>query len=421
MRAAAALLCVLLGGLALAHAEDPPTQAPEGVAWFTSLAEARKVGEATGRPIFVAMHVRPAVASPTATERTRRWLQAYTDPAVVKLSRQCACVLRVVSAPEGKDPDVDRGAPAAIHLVIDGSSRVLARLDADLPAAGGALKRLLRHGLRNHGPIPRDAPEIDAKRVTASERRLEGVSPMRPVSVPVGVPGVRVRLRWELPAPKLGDEASQTIKARVLMRWDEVGPLEVGALTFEAGQEIDVPIDVRFDEHEALAEHTAAGLHRLDLYLEPDVGSYPFSKGPLHVGRVWIDLGDGGGGGGGDSQTPEPEPDPKKEDDQQPDPTPDGQPEQPPVEPEQARDDVVDPFIGEGETVKKDDAIVAVEDEDAGVKPPPQMPLEKALREFEKKREKAIGREGLTPSERAFLRRYFELLRKHAKPAGAPK
>ncbi|MDF1702052.1 MAG: hypothetical protein P1V36_12920, partial [Planctomycetota bacterium] len=74
--------------------------------------------------------------------------------------------------------------------------------------------------------------------------------------------------------------------------------------------------------------------------------------------------------------------------------------------------------VGEGETVKKDDAIVAVEDEDAGLKPPEQVPLDKALRDFEKEREKAIRTDGISPRERAFLRRYFEFLQKHAREKG---
>ena len=57
-------------------------------------------------------------------------LRQRTAAEVVALSRQFACVLRVVQAPEGKDPDTEAG-PAAVHVIVDTTSRVLARLDAD--------------------------------------------------------------------------------------------------------------------------------------------------------------------------------------------------------------------------------------------------------------------------------------------------
>ena len=415
----ALLLAVWMPTAARAEDDDAPKAR---IAWFTSLADARKVAAETGRPIFVAMHVRPAVASPAATARTTRWLQAYHRSEVVALSRQLACVLRVVDAPQGRDPDVNRDAPAAVHLVIDASSKVLARLDANLPPATGVLERLLRQGLRVHGDVPPDAPEIDDRMVAKRERRIEGMSPMAPVGIPTDASGVRVRLRWELPAPELVGEGPKQVRARVTMRWDDEGPFLLGGLEFTPGEEIDQPYDIRFDAIEGLKELATPGLHRVDLYMEPDIGSFPFSKGPLHVGRVWIELGDGGGGGEGES--PDQQPDPEEEEQEQPDPQPEGQPDEPKPMPQEAQDDVIDPFIGDGETVKKDDAIVAVEDEDAGVKPPEQMPLERALREFEKEREAAIRQDGISPKERAFLKRYFALLEKHARgdaPKKAPK
>lgn len=417
------LLVLLLAGRSL-RAEDEPAgdAAAESVAWFTSLDEARKIAVETGRPIFVAMHVRPRVASPQATVRTKRWLQAYHDEGVVELSRELACVLRVNAAPEGKDPDVDQGAPAAVHMVIDASGRVLARLDADLPPAPGVVARLLRRGLRVHGDIPPRSPRIDERLVARSERRIEGMTPMKPVGVPHDAPGVRVRLRWELPAPELVGEGPKQVRARVTMRWDDTGPYLLGGLAFEPGAQIDEPFDIRFDEHEGLAKLATKGLHRVDLHLEPDIGSYPFSRGPLHVGRVWIELGDGGGGGGGgSSEQPQPEPKEEEKDEEQPDPNPDGVLDPPQLKPDEAQDDVIDPFVGEGETVTKDDAIVAVEDEDAGVKPPARVPLEQALRAFEKQREAAIRDDAVSARERAFLRRYFELLAKHAAGRGEPK
>ncbi|MDA1194913.1 MAG: hypothetical protein O2894_06980 [Planctomycetota bacterium] len=393
-----------------AAAEDAP--AAERIAWFTELAAAREVAAAAGRPMLVAMHVRPRVASPDATERTGRWLEAYADAGIVTASRAFACVLRVIAAPEGKDPDVDVGAIGVVHLIVDGDSRVLARMDGNVPPGRDELLRFLRTGLARHGTLGPDAPGIGPDQVARAARRVAGASPMQPVGVPLGVPGVRLRLRWELPAPVLGGAEEETIRARVHMRWDDTGPYEVGAFAFRAGDEIDVPVDIRFDRIEGLEALATAGLHRVDLYIEPAADSYPFSRGPLHVGRVWIELGDGGGGAG-EGAAPEQAPDPA-DDEEQPDTAPDGQPEEPPPAPGEVEDDVIEPFVGAGETVKKDDAVVAVEDPNAGVKPPPAVPLERALREFTKEAEAAIGAEGLSPGERAFLRRYFELLRKHA-------
>ena len=283
---------VVLGLCARAGAEDPP-RAPR-IAWFTDLAAARAVAAQTGRPLLVALHVRPPVATPEATLRTRSWLAAYAEPEVVTLSRQLACVLRVVPLPEGSD---EAAAPGVTHLVLDGQSRILARLDAERPAAGD-LVRLLRQGLAVHGPIAADAPLIDESRVPALARRADGVGPMQPVAVPHGVPGVRLRLRWALPTPALGGAAGARVQAGVALRWDGAGPFALTRLSFGAGEELDVSIDVRFDEIEGLADLATKGLHRADLYLVPEPGSYPFSQGPLHVGRGWIDLGEGGGGGG---------------------------------------------------------------------------------------------------------------------------
>ncbi len=420
-----ALACLLaLVPAAAVQAEDdvPEAAAPKApagprIAWFHNLTAGRQVAAQTGRPIFVAIHVRPAVASPAATERLERWIKLYRTPEIIDLSREFACVLRVIQAPEGKDPDADQ-APAAMHLVVDGTSRVLARDDTSTPAPGARgveqLRTLLRDGLTNHGPLSKDAPRIDPGMVARTKVDLRGISPSLPVSVPHGVPGVRLRLRWELPTPTLGGAASDVIRATVRMLWDEQGPFDVGQVEFEAGAEIDVPLDLRFDEIEGLAVLATKGKHRVDLYLVPREGSYPFSRGPLHVGRVWIELGDGGGGGGASSdnqEDEESEPDaPPK-----PQPEPDVGQEPPPPPPPPEREEVVEPFVNEGETVEKEDAVVAVEDPDGGVKPPKQVPLEQALREFEKRKEDEIAREGISARERSFLQRYFELLQRGVK------
>ncbi len=411
------MLC-LLAALALAapraRAED---DAPgrDGVAWFQTLAAARKVATATGRPVFLAVHVLPRVVTPRTEERTKRWQAAYRDEAAVALSREFACVLRLQTADARLDAAPDAASPSALHMVLNGEGRVLARLDRDLPPSAGVIARLMRVGLRRHGAIPDGAPRIDRRMVAAKEPQVPGASPGNPVGLAVESPGLRMRLRWELPAPVVPAEGPQTFKAEVSMRWDGEGPFPLGVIEFAPGDEVDIPVDIRFDEVKGLRPLATEGLHRVDVYLEPGMGSFPFSKGPVFVGGFWVNLGDGGGGGGSggnDDQQPEP-----KEEDQEPQEAPEGKEEEPLALPDKAQDDVIDPFVGDGETVKKDDAVVAVEDDDAGVKPPEQMPLAKALREFEKEREAAIGRDGISARERAFLRRYFELLRQHATPA----
>ncbi len=423
MRALAACLvaCLVLGTASVradAKGGGAPKAAPAHtpktgprIAWFHRMSDARKIATETGRPLFVAIHVRGSVASPAATARIERWSALYDEPSIVELSRRCACVLRVIQAPEGADPDKD-GKPAAFHLVVDGSSRVLARLDVSAPEAGEAgrrqLGRILRGGLKNFGAIATDAPLITQAMVARTKLKLDGISPSKPVAVPLGVPGVRLRLRWELPAPTLQGAEADRIRATVRMRWDDRGPFDIGQVEFGAGEEIDQPIDVRFDEIEGLAELATQGTHRVDLYLVALPGSYPFSKGPLHVGRVWIELGDGGGGGGASTESEsEPKPD---ETPPPPPPKPDEGKEELPPPPPPEREEVVDPFVNEGDAVQKDDAVVAVEDPDGGVKPPQQVPLELALREFEKLKEREVSRAGFSSRDRDLLRRYFEAL-----------
>ena len=96
---------------------------------------------------------------------------------------------------------------------------------------------------------------------------------------------------------------------------------------------------------------------------------------------------------------------------------PDEGPRAVPPPPEQAPDEVVTPLVNEGETVKKEQAVVAVRDPEAGLKPPPPRPLGDALRDFEKRVESAVGRERFAPADQALVRRYFEALRRLTEPA----
>jgi hypothetical protein len=78
----------------------------------------------------------------------------------------------------------------------------------------------------------------------------------------------------------------------------------------------------------------------------------------------------------------------------------------------------VTPLVREGPRVRKDDALVAVPDPKAGASPPRAVPIEDALRDFERVVESAVSDERVLPADRAFVRRYLEALRRAVVPGG---
>jgi hypothetical protein len=76
---------------------------------------------------------------------------------------------------------------------------------------------------------------------------------------------------------------------------------------------------------------------------------------------------------------------------------------------------VVTPLVDEGERVRKEEAVVAVRDPEGGTKPPEPVPLRDALADLERTLERAVPAERFRPSDREFLRRYFEALRAEAR------
>jgi hypothetical protein len=76
---------------------------------------------------------------------------------------------------------------------------------------------------------------------------------------------------------------------------------------------------------------------------------------------------------------------------------------------------VVTPLVNEGDAVRKEEAVVAVRDPEGGTKPPPPVPLREALADLDRVVEKAVPAERFRPSDRDFLRRYFEALRAAAR------
>jgi hypothetical protein len=72
----------------------------------------------------------------------------------------------------------------------------------------------------------------------------------------------------------------------------------------------------------------------------------------------------------------------------------------------------VTPLAREGPKVEKEKALVAVRDPEAGAAPPRAVPLEEALREFDRVVERAVSDERVRPADREFVRRYLESLRR---------
>ena len=109
----------------------------------------------------------------------------------------------------------------------------------------------------------------------------------------------------------------------------------------------------------------------------------------------------------------EPRPEPEAQPEPPPPPAPEGPDEQPtPPPPGEGPEEVVDPLVRhEDETVHKEDALVAVPDPEAGLEPPPPVPLAEAMREFERIVERALGDERVRGADRDFLLRYFRALR----------
>lgn len=411
------LLVLLLG--APLRAED---EAREQVAWFPSVAKARAAAGEAGRPIWIALHPRASQGAAGWPYDGQGWSDVYAAPEVVAISRRFACVrLRVGGAPERGDPVHDARPEAAnrfvapTHLVFDAAgTTLLGRVEGWRHEPGAAsveaLSAFLDAAWSRRTQEPTGA-ELGPAAAGGASTPVPGSSELTPLPLGVDAAGFRTRLRWTLPLPSVADD--EPLRARVTMFWDGAGPFELGTVDIPAGADADVPVDVRFEEHPALEPLRTKGRHRLDVYIEPVPGGFRFSTAPLFVGLVWIELGDGGGGGGGGGSQPEPQEQPEAQEPDAPKPepdTPEPQPELPPPPP--GDEHVVEPFVRPGEAIEKDDAIVGVESEDAAVKPPPPTPRRTPPRAFEKQLEESVSWERIPLAERAFLRRYFEALRR---------
>jgi len=243
---------------------------------------------------------------------------------------------------------------------------------------------------------------------------------------------LEIRLRWKTDEPLPAAWAGDLV---LLFDGEEVDLATV--LEAAAGEEVDQTIRFDLAEIEALQELLTPGRHVAQALLRPRLEPW---QTVLQSNRLEIVLEDGGGGGDGDGEDeqeePQPQPQPEGQPEPQPEPEPEPQPEPPPPPPSpegpdevpappppgEGPEDVVDPFVrDEAETVHKDDAIVAVPDPEAGLKPPPPVPLSEAMREFERIVEQALGDERVRGADREFLLRYFRALRGDPKTDGEAK
>jgi hypothetical protein len=378
--------------------------------------------------LFIAVHARLAPDARAWPRDPVAWARVYADERIVARSRAFCCVVHLVGKPPEPERAVGDQRPEAsdpflgpLHLILDASgTRVLGRADVWSAAAGGesveSLGGLLDRALSRADPVADDVPVVDAALVAKQQPVAREGDALTPVGLSLESPGIRIHLTWPLPLPApAGTGTPQPLEARVQAYVDGEGPLDLGIVELQPGAPVDVSVDLRFDDHAGLRERLEKGSHRVDVYMEPAPGSFVFTRDPLHVGLVWLELGDGGGGGGGAQQQPQPEP-------EQPSPEKTGagnEPEEPekpepPPPPTTERPEVVEPFIRDGEEIMKDDAIVGVEDDNAALKPPPAQPGQQSLRDFEKQLESAVGWERIPPAERAFLLRYFRSLRRLA-------
>ncbi len=403
-----AALMMLVAG---ARAEDEaPTSG--GVAWFADAEVAMRAARDVGRPVWIALHARPATGATPWPHDLSAWQALYRDPDVVAASRAFACVVQLKFLPTER---VIEESPT--HVVIDADGRVLAQSAGWRHAVGDPSKRalldLLARGAAAFGTMARDAPVLDADEVSRRSPRAEAHAPSR---LPIDAEGLRVRLRFVIALPDFGqrtpDGRPAPVPARVTMTWDDAGPWNVEDVLLEPGRSFDRSFDIAFDRFDGLRALATPGSHRLDLHLGPFPGGPAVVDEPVLVGRAIVEIADGTSSGGGDEEEPS-RPDPAAE---PPPPEPEiaeGEEPPPPPAPPPAPDrvEVVEPFAADAAPIRKDDAIVAVRDPDAGTEAPRFRPLEEALPDLDRAAEQALRREVLGADDRAYLLRYFDALR----------
>ncbi|MBL9085615.1 MAG: hypothetical protein JNM10_00600 [Planctomycetia bacterium] len=201
----------------------------------------------------------------------------------------------------------------------------------------------------------------------------------------------------------------------------------IGVTGAEAGRTANVATDVKADAHPDAKAALKPGRHEVRLVLRPTRGPWrlPLTSPPVEVVVPPPD------GGGGDGEKPPPTPPPPAPPPPEPPPPtpppPEPPPPPPPPKPPDApggepppdvrfHDEAVEPLTREGEKVRKDEALVAVPDANAGASRPRAVPLAEALADLDRVVERAVREERVAPADRAWLKRYLEALRAAAAP-----
>lgn len=413
----------LAGAVSSARGDDAPAapwaaSAGEPIAWFQDAHEAFAAARASGRPVWMAVHARPTAGEATWPHDLAAWTALYRRPEIVAASRDFACVLRLKWLPAG-----DQLERSPLHLVLDAEGRVLLQRFGwqAAPGDGSAevLLALLADGLKRHGPVSPGAPTLAPDDVA---RRAGPLEPAQPLRIGVDSRGIRLRLRFLLPAPQMaaaspapegerGHEGSGSAawELAVLATWDGGEAFHLGRALLQPGRLLDMPIDLVFADHPALAGQLGVGKHLVDLFVEGGA-----EVGRVRVGGAFVEIGDGpgGGGGGGDEDAQsDPPPDPAAQQTADETPPPEEEPPtEPPAAPPDERVEVVEPFIADGGRVQKDDALVAIELDDVGSVAPERRPLSSSLAALQKAFESEVARGRVRAADRAFLQRYFAAL-----------
>ena len=234
------------------------------------------------------------------------------------------------------------------------------------------------------------------------------------------------RLATDQPLP-VGLEGSLSVIV------DDAGPFgPVGSLAAPAGLVADATADVQGDAPPGAKARLTPGRHEARLRFKPAGGPWRQSIDSRAVEIVVPPPQPNGGKSPPPPEPPPKPPPPEPKPAPPPPPAPAPKPPSPrppppspppptpapgpgPKPPEVTfHDEAVAPLDAKGDTVKKDRAVVAVRDENAGSVPPPPVPLEEALKDLERVVERAVSAEHVLPADRSFVRRYLEALRRAA-------
>ncbi len=367
---------------------------------------------ALGYPLLVRLAPLLARAPPRALARRLDDQHAWGDAADTTLSLRhgvevgpVASFLRAQTAGRLRDLDPGRGTPRAFRTPRRLLFGLLLLLIADALIGFGVTGLAERHGAgRGNAALPGTREEtteaFDADRWLREHARLFLTSP-DPEKHPLTL---HVRLRTDRALP-------EDYRTDLVLDWDDL-PHPIGPFDVAKGEDVR-ETDLDLPRVAALEGALTPGRHVARARLVPREGPFEADL-PSNDLEVFIEEGGGGGRGAGPPKPePTPEPPPPEPPPPQPQPRPEGRKaEEPKPPPGPGPTEVVEPLVREdAPTVHKEDAVVAVPDPDAGLAPPPRIPLEDALRDFRRVVERAMADERVGAADREYLRRYFHKLR----------